>query len=212
MNQLLEANRQMQALNGAAEQAQALTCDIQAQHNLLRDRLEALKSAVVMACAPQGIAFTSGEHIQLTSAQNTMINAGRHLDMGAMNNITVSAEQALGLFAHQSGARLIADLGDIEVRAQHGRLEMSAEQQFTIASGKDEVVISTPKTLTLNGGGAYLKLSQHGIEHGTHGDFVIKAARYQVPMTAAILQSERPACDKSLLDLLPSATEDNLSR
>lgn len=212
VSQITQANNEMQALNGAAKQAKALTCDIQTQNNLIQNRLKDLQSAVVLASAPQGIALTSGEHLQLTSTQNTMINAGKHVDIGAMKNVTISAEQALGLFAHKAGAKVIANQGNVEIRAQHSTLEMSAEQQFTVTSSKDEVIISTPKTLTLNGGGSYLKLSEGGIEHGTSGDFITKAARYQVPMAAASMQCEPPVFDKTTLELLPPATEENLSR
>lgn len=212
VKQINQANNEMQALNGAAEQAKALTCDIQAQRNLLQNRLKDLQSAVVLASAPQGIALTSGEHLQLTSARNTMINAGKHLDIGAMKNISVSAEQSLGLFAQTAGVKLIANLGDVEIRAQRNTLEMSADQQLTVTSSRDEVIISTPKTLTLNGGGSYLKLSENGIEHGTNGDFITKAARYQVPMVAASMQSVKPVFDKTSLNLLAPVTQDNLSR
>jgi len=212
VNQIKQANREMQALNGAAETARALACDIQTQNHLLQKRLKDLQSAVVLASAPQGIAFTSGEHLQLTSTQNTMITAGKHLDIGAMKNVTVSAEQSLGLFAHKAGAKVIANLGNVEVRAQHSTLEMSADQQFTVTSSKDEVVISTPKTLTLNGGGSYLKLSESGIEHGSNGDFIVKAARYQVPMSAANMQNEPPVFDKTTLDLQPNETDGIMSR
>ncbi|MGO2441560.1 MAG: type VI secretion system Vgr family protein [Serratia proteamaculans] len=212
VSQITQANRAMQALNGAAETAKALTCDIQTQNNLVQNRLKDLQSAVVLASAPQGIALTSGEHLQLTSAQNTMITAGKHVDIGAMQNVTVSAEQSLGLFAHKAGAKVIANLGSVEVRAQHSTLEMSADQQFTVTSSKDEVIISTPKTLTLNGGGSWLKLSESGIEHGTNGDFITKAARYQVPMSAANMQSEPPVFDKTTLDLQPSETDGMMSR
>ncbi|WP_416260561.1 type VI secretion system Vgr family protein [Gibbsiella quercinecans] len=212
VSQITQANSEMQALNGAAEQAKALTCDIQTQNNLIQNRLKDLQSAVVLASAPQGIAFTSGEHLQLTSAQNTMITAGKHADIGAMKNVTVSAELALGLFAHKAGAKLIANQGDIEVRAQHNTLEISAEQQFTVTSSKDEITISTPKTLTLNGGGSYLKLSECGIEHGTSGDFIIKAARYQVPMAGANMQSEPPVFDKTTLELQPPESDGVMSR
>lgn len=212
VSQITQANSEMQALNGAAETAKALTCDIQTQNNLVQNRLKDLQSAVVLASAPQGIALTSGEHLQLTSAQNTMITAGKHVDIGAMQNVTVSAEQSLGLFAHKAGAKVIANLGNVEVRAQHSTLEMSADQQFTVTSSKDEVIISTPKTLTLNGGGSWLKLSESGIEQGTNGDFITKAARYQVPMSAANMQSEPPVFDKTTLDLQPSETDGMMSR
>lgn len=197
VSQITQANSEMQALNGAAGQAKALTCDIQTQNNLLQSRLKDLQSAVVLASAPQGIALTSGEHLQLTSAKNTMITAGQHVDIGAMKNVTVSAEQSLGLFAHKAGAKVIANLGNVEVRAQHSTLEMSADQQFTVTSSKDEVVISTPKTLTLNGGGSYLKLSESGIEHGTNGDFITKVANYLVPGSGSTLPVDTPDFKKT---------------
>jgi len=203
VSQITQANSEMQALNGAAEQAKALTSDIQAQNNLLRNRLKDLQSAVVLASAPHGIALTSGEHLQLTSSKNTMVTAGQHVDVGAMKNVTVSAEQSLGLFAHKAGVKVIANHGSVEVRAQHGTLEMSADQQFTVTSSKDEITISTLKTLTLNGGGSYLKLSESGIEHGTKGDFITKAARYQVPMAAASIKNEIPVFEKTSLETRP---------
>lgn len=192
VSQIIQANSEMQALNGAAEQAKALTCDIQTQNNLIQNRLKDLQSAVVLASAPQGIALTSGEHLQLSSTKNTMVTAGQHVDIGAMKNVTVSAEQSLGLFAHKAGAKIIANQGNVEVRAQHSTLEMSADQQFTITSSKDEITISTPKTLTLNGGGSYLKLSESGIEHGTKGDFITRASNYLVPGTGNTLPAETP--------------------
>ncbi|WP_086873448.1 type VI secretion system Vgr family protein [Kosakonia pseudosacchari] len=212
VSQIIQANSEMQALNGAAEQAKALTCDIQTQNNLIQNRLKDLQSAVVLVSAPQGIALTSGEHLQLTSRKNIMVTAGQHVDIGAMKNVTVSAEHSLGLFAHKGGAKIIANQGNVEIRAQHSTLEMSADQQFTITSSKDEITISTPKTLTLNGGGSYLKLSESGIEHGTKGDFITKAARYQVPMAGANMQCEPPVFDKSTLELVPPASDGVMSR
>ncbi|WP_230492936.1 DUF2345 domain-containing protein [Martelella alba] len=105
-----------------------------------------LQSTVMLASVPQGMAFTSGEHLQLTSLQNTMLNAGQHLDMGAMGNVSVSAEQGLGLFVHKAGAKLIANLGEVEMHSRHNTLDMSAQKQLTITSTDDEIVISTPKS------------------------------------------------------------------
>ncbi|OVZ80341.1 type IV secretion protein Rhs [Yersinia kristensenii] len=181
VNRIKQANREMQALNNAAEAAKALVSDIQAQNNLLMQSIADLQAAVLLASAPQGIAFTSGEHLQLTSTQNTMLTAGKHIDMGAMKNISMSAENELGLFAHKAGVRMIANLGDVEMHSRHNTLDMSAQKELTITSTDDEIVISTPKTLTVNGGGSYLKLSDSGIEHGSKGDLTMKVGEYLVP-------------------------------
>jgi type VI secretion system secreted protein VgrG len=190
VNQINQANSAMQALNSAAEQAGALTSDIQTQISLVENRLSGLQSAVLLASAPQGVALTAGEHLQLSSTHNTMINAGQNLDIGAMKNLSVSVEKALGLFVHQEGAKLVANQGDVEVQAQHNAMTLFAKQQVTITSSEDEIIISTPKTLTLNGGGSYLKLSQAGIEHGSSGDFIMKTADYLVPGSGNSLPQE----------------------
>ncbi len=111
INQINQANSQMQALNSAAEAAGALVCDINTQISLVTDKIKDLQSAVLLGSAPQGVAFTSGEHLQLSSTRNTMINAGQHLDVGAMKNLSVSVEKALGLFVHKDGAKLVANQG-----------------------------------------------------------------------------------------------------
>ncbi|NLS55552.1 DUF2345 domain-containing protein, partial [Hafnia alvei] len=124
--QIVRLKAQLTAL---ALEEQALLEDIAAGSNHHGDRLSVieqlradldariadLQAAVLLASAPQGIALTSGEHLQLTSTQNTMLTAGKHLDMGAMKNISMSAENELGLFAHKAGARMIANLGDVEM-------------------------------------------------------------------------------------------------
>lgn len=131
------------------------------------------------------MALTSGEHLQLCSTRNTMINAGQHLDIGAMKNLSVTVEKALGLFVHKDGAKLVANQGDIEIQAQHNTMALFSEKQLTVTSSEDEIIISTLETLTLNGGGSYLRLSKNGIEHGSEGMMVMKVASYLVPEMGA---------------------------
>lgn len=190
LEQINRANSQMQALNTAAEAAGALVSDINTQINLINQRIKDLQSAVLLASAPQGVAVTSGEHLQLSSTQNTMINAGQHLDLGAMNNLSIAADNALGLFVHKAGAKLIASQGEVEIQAQNNSMALSAQQQVTIASSEEEIVISTPKSLVLNGGGSYLKLSSSGIEHGSAGEMIMHVTTCLVTGKAVSLQSD----------------------
>ncbi|EKO7149102.1 type VI secretion system tip protein VgrG, partial [Escherichia coli] len=76
ISQINQANSQMQALNSAAEAAGALLSDINTQIRFVTDKIRELQSAVLLGSAPQGVALTSGEHLQLCSTRNTMINAG----------------------------------------------------------------------------------------------------------------------------------------
>lgn len=212
VSQITQANNEMQALHDAAQAAQALVGDIRAQRAHLDERLKQLQSAVLLASAPRGVAFTSGEHVQLTAGQNVMINAGRHLDLGAMKNISVAAEESLGLFVHKAGMKLIAGQGDMVIQAQHNTMALSAEKQISITSTEDEIIISTPKTLTLNGGGSYLKLSENGIEHGSQGNMVMKVAKYLVPGSGASLQSTQQTFNDTDLVLQPQQKTGNISK
>lgn len=192
INQINQANSQMQALNSAAEAAGALVCDINTQISFVTDKIRDLRSAVLLGSAPQGVALISGEHLQLSSTRNTMINAGQHLDIGAMKQLSVTVEKALGLFVHKDGAKLVANQGDIEIQAQHNTMALFSEKQLMVTSSEDEIIISTPETLTLNGGGSYLRLSKNGIEHGSSGEFIMKTSDYLVPGSGANLPNETP--------------------
>ncbi|HCI6431234.1 TPA: type VI secretion system tip protein VgrG [Klebsiella quasipneumoniae subsp. similipneumoniae] len=192
ISQINQANSQMQALNSAAEAAGALVCDINTQISLVTDKIKDLRSSVLLGSAPQGVALTSGEHLQLSSTRNTMLNAGQHLDIGAMKNLSVTVEKALGMFVHKDGAKLVANQGNIEIQAQHNTMALFSEKQLTVTSSEDEIIISTPETLTLNGGGSYLRLSKNGIEHGSEGMMVMKVASYQVPGRGNSLPLETP--------------------
>ncbi|MDV5637285.1 type VI secretion system Vgr family protein [Enterobacter hormaechei] len=203
VSQINQANSQMQALNSAAEAAGALVSDINTQINFVTDKIKDLQSSVLLGSAPQGVAFTSGEHLQLSSTRNTMINAGQHLDIGAMKNLSVTAEKALGMFVHKDGAKLVANQGDIEIQAQHNTMALFSEKQLTVTSSEDEIIISTPKTLTLNGGGSYLKLNQNGIEHGSEGMMIMKVATYLVPGTGASLKNVAQVFERTSLSQIP---------
>ena len=162
---------------------------------------------MILASAPQGVALTSGEHLQLTSTKNTMINAGEHLDFGAMQNLSVTVEKALGLFVHKEGAKLVANQGDIEVQAQHNTMSLLSEKKMSVTSSEDEIIITTPKTLTLNGGGSYLKLSKNGIEHGSEGMMIMKVANYLVPGTGASMKNVTQVFKKTSLEQVLSTEE-----
>ena len=212
INQINQANSQMQALNSAAEAAGALVCDINTQINFVTDKIKDLQSSVLLGSAPQGVALTSGEHLQLSSTRNTMINAGQHLDIGAMKQLSVTVEKALGLFVHKDGAKLVANQGDIEIQAQHNTMGLLAKQQVAITCSEDGISISTPETLTLNGGGSYMKLSKNGIEHGSEGMMVMKVANYLVPRTGASLKGVTETFRETTLERVPPLRRGRISR
>lgn len=67
--------QQIKQLEAAAGQAEALKADIDSQIAMFSQRLKPLNK-VIHFSAPQGVALTSGEDMQLTASKNVAINAG----------------------------------------------------------------------------------------------------------------------------------------
>ncbi|MBD2805885.1 type VI secretion system tip protein VgrG [Xenorhabdus sp. ZM] len=199
LSQLQQANSEMQALSDAAEQATALASDIKQQLNFAKERLTQLQSAVILASAPQGIALTSGEHLQLAAGENLMVNAGKNADIGVIKNCFIGVGEAFGVFVQKQGMKLVANQGKVEVEAQGDAMSLTSKQTLTITSTEDEIIITTPNKLTLNGGGSYLTMDSNKIEHGSSGDFTLKCASYTVPMSGAEMNSELPGFNQTEL-------------
>ncbi|MCW4782289.1 type VI secretion system Vgr family protein [Enterobacter chuandaensis] len=167
--------QQLRALNSAAVQARALEADITSQQAMFAERFRELEEMIHFH-GPEGVAFTSGEHMQLTAAGNIAMNAGGDISTGSMGNTTLLAGESLGLFAHTGKLSLISAEGPVQVQAQNGAMHISAEQKLSILS-MSEILFAGKKRVTLIGGGSYLKIDPAGIEYGTTNTYTRYAKR-----------------------------------
>lgn len=172
---LQQAGKQLQQLSTDAQASQADAADVQAQLALLKNDLDQLKSAVLLLSAPQGIAATSGKHLQLAARDNLMLNAGGHGDISVIKRLFIGVGEGLSLFVRKLGIKLIANQGPVQVQAQNDSLLLMARQGLEITSTEDEIRICADKKITLNAGGSYITLDPCRIEAGTMGDYLVKA-------------------------------------
>ncbi|MEX5385341.1 type VI secretion system tip protein VgrG [Cronobacter muytjensii] len=168
-------NRQLQQLEMAAEQAQALKADVDSQIQMFEQRLKPLNEALLFS-APEGMALTSGEDMQLAAAKNVAINAGGDISTGVMGNMTALAGEKLGLFARTGQLSLKSGEGPVEAQAQNGNMRLFAEKKLTMSSASD-ICFAGKKRITLIGGGSYLKLEAGKVEYGTTASYVRKVKR-----------------------------------
>ncbi|MGC1024010.1 type VI secretion system Vgr family protein [Pantoea agglomerans] len=174
----IDMGRQRLGLLADAErQALALEADVASQIAMFNERLKPLNE-VVHFTAPEGMVFTSGEHLQLTATDNIAINAGGGISTGSLGNTALLAGQTLGLFAQNGKLSLISDQGPIQVQAQNGALHMSAAQKLSISSMSD-MLFAGKKKVTLIGGGSYVKIEAGGIEYGTPHTYTRNIKRTQ---------------------------------
>ncbi|HDR2877322.1 TPA: type VI secretion system tip protein VgrG, partial [Enterobacter roggenkampii] len=165
-------NQQLQQLETAAEQAQALKADVDSQIKMFEQRLKPLNEVLLMS-APEGMALTSGEHLQMTAAKNVAINAGEDISAGVMGNMTALAGEKLGLFARTGQLSVKSGEGAVEVQAQNASLRLFAEQKLTLSSASD-ISFAGKKRITLIGGGSYLRLEAGKVEYGTTAMYMRK--------------------------------------
>ena len=178
MDRLKQAGEQMNTLSGDAQTASADPAQVDAQLAFMRDQIEQLKAAVAVLSAPKGIALSSGKHLQLAASHNLIFSAGADADMGVMKRLFIGIGEGLSVFVRKLGIKLIANQGPVTIQAQNDQLQVLARQGLEIVSTEDEIHIVAKKKIILNAGGSYLTLDPYKIEHGTAGDFLIKAADF----------------------------------
>ncbi|MEX6047769.1 type VI secretion system Vgr family protein [Enterobacter hormaechei] len=167
--------RQLQQLEVAAEQAQALKADIDSQIQMFEQRLKPLNETLLFS-APEGVAVTSGEHMQMTATKNVAVNAGGDISAGVMGNMTALVGEKLGLFARTGQLSLKASEGPVEMQAQNGRMQLFAEKKLTLSSASD-ITFAGKKRITLIGGGSYLRLEAGKVEYGTTATYLRRVRR-----------------------------------
>jgi type VI secretion system secreted protein VgrG len=198
VGRLQHAGEQLERLSADAALSQADSANVQAQLNLLTDKLKALQQSVLLLSAPQGIALTSGGHLQLAAQDNLTLNAGGAADISVVKKLFIGIGQGLSVFVRKLGIKLIANQGPVSIQAQNDRLELLARHGLNITSTEDEIHITAKKRIVLNAGGSYLAIEQCSIESGTAGDYLIKAAHFDF----------RPkATQAAILPVLPAGLE-----
>lgn len=172
------AREQMTSISDDAQKATANPADLQAQIKLLEQQLTDLKKSVLLLSAPDGMALTSGQHLQVSAGQNLIATAGKNADVSVVKNLFIGVGNALSVFVRKLGIKLIANQGPVKVQAQNDLMELLARKEISIVSTEDEIKIIAKKKLTVNGGGSYITLDGNAIESATMGDFRTRAGHY----------------------------------
>ncbi|HAT1623086.1 TPA: DUF2345 domain-containing protein, partial [Raoultella planticola] len=178
VSNLGDAREQMTSLSGDAQKATANPADLRAQISLLEQQITDLKKSVLLLSAPEGMALTSGQHLQVSAGQNLIATAGKNADVSVVKNLFVGVGNALSVFVRKLGIKLIANQGPVQVQAQNDLMALLARKEISIVSTEDEIKIIAKRKLTVNGGGSYITLDVNGIESATAGEYRTRAGYY----------------------------------
>lgn len=178
VSNLSDAREQMTSIADDAQKATADPADLQAQIKLLEQQLTDLKKSVLLVSAPDGMALTSGQHLQVSAGQNLITTAGKNADVSVVRNLFIGVGNALSVFVRKMGIKLIANQGPVQLQAQNDLMALLARKEISIVSTEDEIKIIAKKKVTINGGGSYITLDANGIESATQGEYRTKAGHY----------------------------------
>lgn len=178
VSNLGNAQEQMTSISDDALKATANPADLQAQIRLLEQQLTDLKKSVLLLSAPEGMALTSGQHLQVSAGNNLIATAGKNADISVVKNLFIGVGNALSVFVRKLGIKLIANQGPVQVQAQNDLMELMARGELSITSTEDEIHITANKRVVINGGGSYISLDANGIESATLGEYRTKAGFY----------------------------------
>lgn len=153
----------------------------------------------LILASPAGIEASTAGTIHLASDQHTALTTGQNLSIASGGGLFASVKQALRLFVHKAGMRLVAAAGDIDLRALSDSVNVLAKLNITQTANR--ITISAKEEVVINAGGSYAKFLGNGIEFGTSGNFIAHAAKHSLPgpktMDIAAVQSPEASQDGS---------------
>jgi type VI secretion system secreted protein VgrG len=119
---------------------------------------------VVAISGPDGVAIASDQSITIAAATNLDQIAQRDLQQTTGRRWIHNVNESISLFVAGTKAKiadtfkLIAAKGNIQMQAQDGKIEATAQQDVTITSVNGRVVIQAPKEILLTAGGGYIRI------------------------------------------------------
>ncbi|MDU4099865.1 MAG: type VI secretion system tip protein VgrG, partial [Enterobacter hormaechei] len=176
----LDAAREVTSgLRHAAQAAQAELADLEKQTTLMNQTLNDLKQQALLLSAPSGIAQVTPASVQVSAGENLIVTAGQNADISIVKKFSLAVGDILSLFAHKLGIKMYASEGKVDIQAQSDALNLFAKEKLSVASSDNSVVISAKKEILLVCGGAFIRLSDAGVEVGTSKNVTLKCIAVQ---------------------------------
>ncbi|EFF7437693.1 TPA: type VI secretion system Vgr family protein [Escherichia coli] len=205
-------------LSQAAEVAKAHSADLSG-HESLNKALSELAGAGIVLSAPKGVGVVSPRAVRLGSGESSVgLMAGTNVDLSAMKKITLAAGESVGIFAHKKGIKLYANQGKVEAEAQNDGMHLTSRKEMEICSTESRVEITAKEELVLSCGGAYIKLSNGGVEIGGPRNILLKSSNVQkmgalslLAQMAELPESYNPSQYKGKFQVIDEITKEPLT-
>jgi type VI secretion system secreted protein VgrG len=170
---------QAQELADAALTAKAEVADLKSENEWLKNELADLKEAVLALSSPHGIGMATPGRMMVSTGKDLSVATSSGFNVNAFGKIAMAAKEAVSLFAHSSGIKLLAARGKVQVQALTDSLDMASKNDVFIRSTNGKVIIEAKDELLFKCGGSYLSIKPHSFTNATQGDYVERALSWQ---------------------------------
>jgi type VI secretion system secreted protein VgrG len=134
------------------------------------------KTPVVAVSAPAGIAIGSQDNVLVgAQSQIDLISVGG-TNLSAGKTFLIRAAEAVSVFAHKLGIKLIAASGKMELQTHKDDIELTSAKRIVL-SAADEIILQAPKVRFL-AKGAQVDLGSDEIVQQCSGNHTIKSAKF----------------------------------
>ena len=164
--------------------------------------------------APAGIAIATSNSATIATGTNFDQVAQRDTNQTTgrrwIHNVGASISLFVAGVANTISLKLIAAKGKVQMQAQSGEIEVTADQAVKISSVQQDVTLAAAKNIIMTSGGGYVKIGGGDIHMHCPGEFSIKCSRLVMEGAVSLVQ-EMPELpnDKNYSGVFEAITKDN---
>ncbi|RQR56332.1 type VI secretion system tip protein VgrG [Burkholderia sp. Bp9125] len=140
----------------------------------------AFRTPAVLFASPSGIGLSTPQSVHVSSDQQTNLVSRQSTFIASGKSMVASIAEKITLFVQNTGIKLFAAKGKVEIQAQGAELEMASLKDLSIESVGGKIVISATQEIGLYVGGSYIRITSSGIENGTVGQIKEQCASWEV--------------------------------
>jgi type VI secretion system secreted protein VgrG len=133
---------------------------------------------IMLLGSPSGIGAVTQQSVHVSAGQQVNLVSGGSVHVAAGKSLLASVAGKISFFVQNSGIKLFAAKGKVEIQAQGDALELAAQKTVKLASVSENVEAHASQGVLLTAGGAYIRIADGNIEIHAPGKVDIKGAQH----------------------------------
>jgi len=133
-------------------------------------------AAIVAATAPAGIIVASQDNLALGAASKVDVVSAQDAEVVAGRNLFLRAARSIGMFAHELGLKLVAGRGDVVVQTDQGHIAIKSSGRIRLIAAEG-IELDAPWVKVV-APGAQTDWAEGAITHQSSGAQVMKGADF----------------------------------